>query len=181
MKSEKWVDYELEKSRLNSESQGQSYGLWLGLRLAHLLLAGNNTVAEVCSLLSALVAEAKSILVTAVCVCVSVFLPVAAFAHYCTYPDVTWGNGTGCPVVVHYGADLQSVHRFRCYDNIHIITHMQSYSLIHCKCVQRRTRNVSECLYSLYGWLCYSSCIRNFLEQQSDRTYALDHTIQSHQ
>jgi len=23
---------------------------------------------------------------------------------------------------------------------------------MHCKCVQRRTRNVSECLYSLYGW-----------------------------
>lgn len=23
----------------------------------------------------------------------------------------------GCPQVVHYGADLQSVHGFRCYDN----------------------------------------------------------------
>jgi len=28
------------------------------------------------------------------------------------------GNGTGCPLVVHYFVDLQSVHRFRCYDNI---------------------------------------------------------------
>ena len=36
----------------------------------------------------------------------------------------------GCPLVVHYWADLQSVHGFRCYDNI------------------ARTRNVSECLYS---------------------------------
>jgi len=33
-------------------------------------------------------------------------------------PDVTWGNGRGCPLVVHYWADLQSVHGFRCYDNI---------------------------------------------------------------
>jgi len=33
---------------------------------------------------------------------------------------------------VHYWANLQSVHGFRCYDNI------------------ARTRNVSECLYSLY-------------------------------
>jgi len=24
----------------------------------------------------------------------------------------------GCPLVVHYWADLQSVHGFRCYDNI---------------------------------------------------------------
>jgi len=35
--------------------------------------------------------------------------------------------GTGCPLVVHYWADLQSVHGLRCYDNI------------------ARTRNVSEC------------------------------------
>ena len=33
-------------------------------------------------------------------------------------PDVTWGNGSGCPLVVHYRADLQTVHGFRCYDNI---------------------------------------------------------------
>ena len=41
----------------------------------------------------------------------------------------------GCPLVVHYWTDLQSMHRFRCYDNI------------------ARTRNVSECLYSVYAWL----------------------------
>jgi len=27
-------------------------------------------------------------------------------------------DGMGCPLVVHYWADLQSVHGFRCYDNI---------------------------------------------------------------
>jgi len=33
--------------------------------------------------------------------------------------DVTCGNGRGCPLVlVHYCPDLQSVHGFRCYDNI---------------------------------------------------------------
>jgi len=30
--------------------------------------------------------------------------------HYCTDPDVTWGRGKDCPLVVHYWADLQSVH-----------------------------------------------------------------------
>jgi len=40
-----------------------------------------------------------------------------------------------CSLVVHHWADFQSVHVFRCYDNI------------------ARTRNVSECLYSLYAWL----------------------------
>jgi len=43
-----------------------------------------------------------------------------AFPHYCKDPDVTWGNGRGCPLVVHYWADLQSVHRFHCYDNIYV-------------------------------------------------------------
>ena len=56
----------------------------------------------------------KCILVMRVCVCLS----VAAFPHYCTDPDVTWGNGRWCPLVVHYWADLQSVRGFRCYDNI---------------------------------------------------------------
>jgi len=48
------------------------------------------------------------------CVCVS----LAAFPYYCTDPDVTWGNGRRCPIVMHYCADLQSLHGFRCYDNI---------------------------------------------------------------
>jgi len=59
---------------------------------------------------------------------------LAAFPHHCVDPDVTWRNGRGCPLVVHCWADLQSVRGFRCYDNI------------------ARTRNASECLYSLYAW-----------------------------
>ena len=53
-----------------------------------------------------------------VCVCLSVCLSVAACVQYCMDPDVTWGSGRGCPLVVHYWADLQSVHGMRCYGNI---------------------------------------------------------------
>jgi len=61
--------------------------------------------------------------------CVCVFL--AAFPQYCTDPDVTWENGRGCPLVVHYLADLQSVHECRCYDNIQVCKLSHIYS----KCV----------------------------------------------
>ena len=50
--------------------------------------------------------------------CVSVCLSAAVCPHYCTDPDVTWGRGRGYPLVVHYWADLQSVHGLRCYGNI---------------------------------------------------------------
>ena len=55
-------------------------------------------------------------------------------------PGCNLGNGRGCPLIVHYWADLQSVHGLRCYDNI------------------VRTRNVSECLYSLL-------CLVNILKE----------------
>jgi len=47
--------------------------------------------------------DAKCIVATAVsvCVCLSVCLSLAAFPHYRKDPDVTWGNGRGCPLVVH--------------------------------------------------------------------------------
>jgi len=48
-------------------------------------------------------------------VCLSVRLSAAACPHYCTDLDVSWGSGRGCPLVVHYWADLQSVHGLRCY------------------------------------------------------------------
>jgi len=47
------------------------------------------------------------------CVC----LLAAACLHYCTDPDVTWRSGRWCPLVVHYWADLHSVHGLRCYGN----------------------------------------------------------------
>ena len=51
------------------------------------------------------------------CVCLCVCLSAAACLQYCKDPDVTWGSGRGCPLVVHYWADLQSVHGLRCYGN----------------------------------------------------------------
>jgi len=50
------------------------------------------------------------------CACLS--LSMAACPHYCTDTDVTWRSGMGCPLVVHYWADLQSVHGLHCYGNI---------------------------------------------------------------
>jgi len=50
-------------------------------------------------------------------VCVSVCLSVRGRTpHYCM--DVTWERGRGCPLVVHYWANLQLGHGLRCYGNI---------------------------------------------------------------
>jgi len=53
-----------------------------------------------------------------VCLCPSVCLSAAVRPHYCTDPNVTWRSGRGCPLLMHYWADLQSVHGLRCYGNI---------------------------------------------------------------
>ena len=60
----------------------------------------------------------RNVLWSRASVCLSVCLSAAACPHYCTDPDATWGSGRGCPLVVHYWADLQSVHGMRCYGNI---------------------------------------------------------------
>jgi len=74
----------------------------------------------------------------AVCVCLYACLSVRGRIPPLLHgPGCNLGHGTGCPVVVHYWADLQSVHGLRCYDNI------------------ARTRNVSECLNSLYDWFLF--------------------------
>jgi len=68
-----------------------------------------------------------------VCVCVS--LSTAAYLHYCTDPDVTWGSGRKCPIVVHYWADLQSVHGLRCYGNITRTQNVSEYMLVLALCI----------------------------------------------
>ena len=81
-----------------------------------------------------------------ICVCVCVCLSTATCLHYCTDPDVTWGSGKGCPIVVHYWVDLQSVHGLRCCGNI------------------TRTQNVSE--YMLVLFLClveFRKCVHEFV------------------
>jgi len=56
-----------------------------------------------------------SVCLSVLCVFLSVTcLSMAVYPHYCTDPDVIWGSGRECPLVVHYWADLQSVH---CYGN----------------------------------------------------------------
>jgi len=67
-------------------------------------------------------------------VCVSVCLSLTALPRYCT----ELGGMVGVPLVVHYWAHLQSVHGFRCYDNIHVCKLIALYTK------KRRTRNVSE-------------------------------------
>jgi len=94
--------------------------------------------------------DAKCIVVTRVCV--SICLSAAARPHYCTDPDVTWGNGRGCSLVVHYLADLQSVHRLRCYVNITRTRNVSEYMLVLAECLVRflcgRTITLSVC----YWW-----------------------------
>jgi len=63
--------------------------------------------------------------------CVYVSVP-RRIPHHCTNPDVTV-HSRGRPLVVHCWADLQSLHGFRCYDDI-----------------ERRKMSASA-LYSLYA------------------------------
>jgi len=85
--------------------------------------------------------DAKCILVMRVCL--SVCLSAAACRHYCTDPDITWGSGRGCPLVVHYWVDLQSVHGFRCCDSIQV-----------CKLIALYTANA----YSIEREMSASAC-----------------------
>jgi len=68
-----------------------------------------------------------------VCVCLS----AAAFSHYCTDPDASCnlGSGRGCSLVVQYWADLQSVHRLRCYGNITRTRNVSEYVLVLALCL----------------------------------------------
>jgi len=70
-----------------------------------------------------------------VCVCVCVSLAAAACPHYCTDPDITSWSGRECPLVVHYWADLQSVHGLRCYGNITRTRNVSEYMLVLALCL----------------------------------------------
>jgi len=49
------------------------------------------------------------------CVCLSVLHRIRTLLHR---RGCNLGNGRGCPLVVNYWEDLQSLRGFRCYDNI---------------------------------------------------------------
>jgi len=69
------------------------------------------------------------------CMCLSVCPSVAACLHYCTDPNVTSRSGRGCPLVVHYWADLESVHGLRCYGNITRTRNVSEYMLVLALCL----------------------------------------------
>jgi len=77
------------------------------------------------------------------CVCLSVCLYVATCLHYCTDPHVTWGSGRGCPLVVHYWADLHLVHGVHCYGNTRnawqspVVIARPTARCSHCACRRR--------------------------------------------
>jgi len=110
--------------------------------------------------------EAKYILATTVCV--SLCLSLATFPHYCTGLDVTWKNGRGCPLVLHYWADLRSVHGFRCYDDIHvcklIVLHTaNAYST-------EREMSASACTHSMTG--------SNYWQTVTSPNYSMNSALQ---
>ena len=70
-----------------------------------------------------------------VSVCLSVCLSAVVRSHYCTDPDVTWESGRGCPLAVHYWADLQSGHGSRCYGNITRTRNVSEYMHVHALCL----------------------------------------------
>ena len=76
------------------------------------------------------------------CVCLSVCLSAAVRPQYCTDPDVTWGHGRGCPLVLHYLADLQSRRGLRCYGNNKNVWAWQSPAVI------RRAHRMPHALYA---------------------------------
>jgi len=55
---------------------------------------------------------------TAVCVSMCLSVCPRRIPTLLHGPGCNLGNDRGCPLVVHYWVDLQSVHGVRCYDNI---------------------------------------------------------------
>jgi len=60
------------------------------------------------------------------------------------------GNGRECPLVVHYWVDLQSVHGFRFYVNIHLCKLIALYTANGCSA--EREMLVSACKCSVAGF-----------------------------
>ena len=50
--------------------------------------------------------------------------------RHCMDPDVTWGSGRGCPLVMQYWADLQSGHGSHCYGNTTRMRNVSEYMLV---------------------------------------------------
>jgi len=61
-------------------------------------------------------------------------------------------SGRGCPLVVHCWADLQSVHGFRCYDNIQPANWQLMRTWQRTGESGEREMSASTCLHSLYAF-----------------------------
>jgi len=91
------------------------------------------------------------------CVCLSVCLFAAACPRYCTELDVTWGSGRGCPLVVHYWADLQSVLGLRCHGNLTRTWKVSEYMLVLALCLVINNVTMchkSDCNVTVYDQMC---------------------------
>jgi len=74
----------------------------------------------------------KCIVVTRICVSVCLSGHVPTLLHG---PGCDWGGGRECPLVVHYWADLQSVHGLHCYGNITRTWNVSEYMLVLALCL----------------------------------------------
>jgi len=92
-------------------------------------------------------------------ICLSICLSAAACLRCCMHPNVTWGSGRGCPLVVHYWADLQSVHQLCCYGNIKRTQNVRKYMLVLALClaVSVGGKNLSVVTVLLCNILLHSS------------------------
>jgi len=91
-------------------------------------------------------------------ICVSVCLSTAACPHYCTHPDVTWQNDSGWPLVVHYWADLQSVHGLCCYDT----AEHKCFYLLMCLVINAQTQeSITQVINAGYNQLWNLLCSLN--------------------
>jgi len=66
------------------------------------------------------------------CVCVSVPGRMPTLLHG---PGCNLWAARGCPLVMHYWADLQSVHELRCYSNITRTQNVSEYMLVLALCL----------------------------------------------
>jgi len=94
------------------------------------------------------------------CVCLSVCLPV------CPSPHSHTTARTRYPLVVHYCADLQSVHEFRCYDNIHV--HVCKLIALYTTnaYIAEREMSASACTRSMAG---YQMCCKSLYIVQCEK------------
>ena len=87
----KWVDYS-NKYGFGFQLSDNSVGIMFNDNTRMMLTADNSSVHFTTLLhFASVVDDAKCIVVTRVCVCVSACLSAIVRPHYCTDPDVTWG------------------------------------------------------------------------------------------